>query len=62
MTTQIKNTNANGQYHGYNEFIFNVYNEYISDDLKMGRGNFVNGKVIGYEEYHPWKETTYYIR
>jgi hypothetical protein len=54
MTTQIKNTNANGQYHGYNEF--------ISDDLKMGRGNFVNGEVIGYEEYHPWKETTYYIR
>lgn len=50
MTTQIKNTNANGQYHGYNEVI------------SMGRGNFVNGKVIGYEEYHPWKETTYYIR
>jgi hypothetical protein len=48
MTTQIK-TNT-------------LLVKFISDDLEMGRGNFVNGKVIGYEEYHPWKETTYYIR
>ena len=48
MTTQIK-TNT-------------LLVKFISDDHEMGRGNFVNGKVIGYEEYHPWKETTYYIR
>jgi hypothetical protein len=48
MTTQIK-TNT-------------LLVKFISDDLEMGRGNFVNGKVIGYEEYHRWKETTYYIR
>lgn len=55
MTTQIKNTNAKGQFHGHVEFSSN-------DNKLWCRCNYENGMVIGYEEMLPWKEITYYIR
>jgi hypothetical protein len=51
----IINKNNKGDFHGYNEWYWN------SGKLRF-RGNMKNNKVIGYTEWHGFKETEYYIR
>jgi len=54
MHTRIKNTNAKGQFHGYQEFI-------SCNGEIWCRCNYKNGMVIGYQEFRPWNEITYHI-
>lgn len=50
----IRNYNEKQELHGYQEwYIINIlYN----------RGNFKNDDEIGYEEWHYFKETNFYIK
>jgi len=55
MKKDITNKNNKNQYHGYQEF-------YLSNDKIECRVNYKNGQEIGYEEWHLFKRTNYYIR
>ena len=50
----IINTNNKGKLHGYNEWYWN------SGKLRF-KGNFKNNFVIGYHEWHIYKQTSYKI-
>jgi len=50
----IDPTDKNDRYHGYQQW-------YWHGKLWL-RCNWVHGLVIGYEENHNFKETSYYIR
>jgi hypothetical protein len=54
MNKKIININNKGEYHGYQEWYF--YNKLFY------KGNFKNGKEIGYEETHYLIRTSYYIK
>jgi len=54
MNKEIINKNDKGQWHGYVEL-------YYLDKTIQSRGNWKNGFIIGYSEYHEI-ETIYKIR
>ena len=54
MKTDIKTNNNKGQLHGYQE--------YYHKNSILTRFNYKNNKLIGYEEWHYFKETNFYIR
>jgi len=51
----ITNSNTKGEFHGYQELYL------VNGDLSF-RGNFKNGRLIGYSERHAYKQTRYYIK
>jgi hypothetical protein len=51
----IRNYNSKEQSHGYQEI-------YLYNDKLYYRGNWKNGKCIGYEEYLYSEETNFCIR
>ena len=51
----IGEINDKGNYHGYQEWYL------PSGGLEL-RGKFINGYEIGYEEWHSYQETNFYIR
>lgn len=55
MIKEIRNTNNKGQYHGYRELSSNR-------DALIFRLNYKNNEEIGYQEWHIYKQTKYYIR
>ena len=54
MIKEIKQFNNKGQYHGYQQW-------YWLDKLEL-RVKYNHGFEIGYEEWHIYKQTKYYIR
>ena len=54
MNKEIHNYNDKGDYHGYNEW-------YLTDKI-WARGNYKNGKVIAYHEFHCGIKTLFYIK
>lgn len=54
MKKSIKNRNDKKQLHGYQEW-------YNSIGKMTYRGNWKNKKIIGYNEYHFYKLTGYFI-
>ena len=52
MKEDISNTNDKGEYQEW----------YWDNDELYYRGTFKNLKLIGYEEWHRVKQTTFYIR
>jgi len=55
MEKNIINTNNNFEFHGYNEWYWN------NGKLRL-RTNFKNKFVIGYAEWHQYKQTSYKIK
>jgi len=53
MKKTIRNKNTKGQRHGYQEW-------YWDNELSY-RGNFKNGRLIGYSESHNAEQTKFYI-
>jgi hypothetical protein len=47
--------NSNNEHHGYQEW-------YLPSGRLELRGNMKNGDEIGYEEWHNYEETNFYIR
>jgi len=54
MNKDIENKNNKGEYHGYQEW-------YIKDELSY-RAIWKNNIIIGYEEWHGFKQANYYIK
>jgi hypothetical protein len=54
---QIENRNAQKQLHGYQE----SWRSWDGDMTVNFRGNCVNNKDVGYQEYHRQPMTEYYI-
>ena len=51
---EVKNYSDIGQYHGYQEWY--KYGELVI------RANYKNDNEVGYEEWHYFKRTNFYIR
>ena len=67
MKQNITNYNANGQYHGYQEWYAKQYvknNEdvYTYTNILYYRTNYKNDEPIGYDEWHSEKLTQYHIK
>lgn len=55
MKKDIENINDKGEYHGYQEW-------YDDDNIFYYRANWKNNRLIGYEEFHRFEQTNFYIK
>jgi len=55
MNKEIENINNKNQYHGYQEW-------YPFDNVVTYRGNYKNGRPIGYGQLFLIKEVCYFIK